>query len=1045
MYKALPRLRLFARVEAMLREHPVLWIAAPPGAGKTTLAASYLAESARPVAWCQLDEGDADPATLFYFLNTALHEIAPQPTAPDPQQLAGQQAAPLAQRYFRDFYARLPQGAVLVLDNVQDFDWDNAGQLLETALNEVPESINVVILSREPLPGRLSRMALHGQIASLGWPDIRFTSDEAQALAELHGLRTPDLERWLALLDGWAAGIAMLRDLWRDTDPDASLALDGHDAVFRYFAGEILDRMPTASQKLLLLLSCLPGLSRGDAERLAGSQAGALLDQLFQKRLFVERSSEGAQTYHFHALFRSFLQQQARQRIEADELRNWLASGGAMLEQQGRLDDAARLYQEAQGHAALAQMLRSRAGEMLAAGRGHSWREWMSALPAELTEADPELWYWHGVSLLDAAPGRARQVLVRAAKAFKQRADDQLHLLALTAIIDSYEQEWSGLEALRIWIDALAVYLPAAGEQLADPVADLRLHTRMVLGLLLVEPESARLAPAAQQAMHALAQVDDAGEKLSAGAILLRYLDWSGAFDLAQWLVSALSRSAEDPSVSAFHRVWWYGRVARWYQQGGQRQEAEDSAGAAKAIVASFNLDPLLFQLLEATHLIAAGELGAARTLLDQIRSALPPARYLDRLEFHLLDTQWHARCGDIAAALQSAREGMALSEQTGLAWPARGRTEALLAALHALDGEREASGYWYREAALHATGHDALLVREGGQLVQAYLCAAAGEDQAAQGHLRAALGAHRLRQGSSLFAEIPLLAASIAELAFRYDIERAHMSAIVVRQNLRPRDRMAPEWPWQVAVRTLGGFELRMHGEVQQASGKAQQRPLLLLKALVGGNHGGSQNARSQKALWTQLWPDGDDPKSALNVTVHRLRKLLKADEMVTVTAGAVYLDDGALWSDIGQLAALCERIAGFARGASGRELDEAALQLLDLYRGSFCDGEEDGWILSTAARWRSRFVSAVAMLGQQLESASRWQAAIALYQRALDSEPLAETLYRGVMRCAAADSDPGTALSAYRRCKQMLSVVASLPPSGETETLAASLGFKV
>lgn len=41
LFEALPRERLFALLDNG-GERPVLWVAAPPGAGKTTLAASYL-------------------------------------------------------------------------------------------------------------------------------------------------------------------------------------------------------------------------------------------------------------------------------------------------------------------------------------------------------------------------------------------------------------------------------------------------------------------------------------------------------------------------------------------------------------------------------------------------------------------------------------------------------------------------------------------------------------------------------------------------------------------------------------------------------------------------------------------------------------------------------------------------------------------------------------------------------------------------------------------------------------------------------------------
>jgi len=59
------RTRLFERLDHA-REHPVIWISAPEGSGKTTLVASCLQTRGLPCLWYQMDEGDADIAHLFY-------------------------------------------------------------------------------------------------------------------------------------------------------------------------------------------------------------------------------------------------------------------------------------------------------------------------------------------------------------------------------------------------------------------------------------------------------------------------------------------------------------------------------------------------------------------------------------------------------------------------------------------------------------------------------------------------------------------------------------------------------------------------------------------------------------------------------------------------------------------------------------------------------------------------------------------------------------------------------------------------------------------
>jgi hypothetical protein len=43
----------------------------PPGAGKSTLVASYIAARRLRALWYHVDEGDRDPATFFYYLGLA--------------------------------------------------------------------------------------------------------------------------------------------------------------------------------------------------------------------------------------------------------------------------------------------------------------------------------------------------------------------------------------------------------------------------------------------------------------------------------------------------------------------------------------------------------------------------------------------------------------------------------------------------------------------------------------------------------------------------------------------------------------------------------------------------------------------------------------------------------------------------------------------------------------------------------------------------------------------------------------------------------------
>jgi ATP/maltotriose-dependent transcriptional regulator MalT len=103
-----PRNRLFVLLDRM-RKQPVIWISGPPGCGKTTLIASYLQTRKIPCLWYQIDEGDADPATFFYYLGQAAKRAAPRkkknPPLLTPEYLQG--ISTFTFRYFEELYSRL--------------------------------------------------------------------------------------------------------------------------------------------------------------------------------------------------------------------------------------------------------------------------------------------------------------------------------------------------------------------------------------------------------------------------------------------------------------------------------------------------------------------------------------------------------------------------------------------------------------------------------------------------------------------------------------------------------------------------------------------------------------------------------------------------------------------------------------------------------------------------------------------------------------------------------------------------------------------------
>ena len=124
LYNVQKRERLFRLLDEH-RTHPIIWIAGLPGAGKSTLVASYVETRKLPGIWFQADQGDADPATFFHYLRTAAADL-PVRRAKDAAALpvftadySGNLPA-FTRRFLREFFALFPSGSLLVVDNFHE-------------------------------------------------------------------------------------------------------------------------------------------------------------------------------------------------------------------------------------------------------------------------------------------------------------------------------------------------------------------------------------------------------------------------------------------------------------------------------------------------------------------------------------------------------------------------------------------------------------------------------------------------------------------------------------------------------------------------------------------------------------------------------------------------------------------------------------------------------------------------------------------------------------------------------------------------------------
>ena len=1043
LYNVLQRERLFARLDAA-RAHPIVWIAGPPGAGKSTLVASYTVARKLPGVWFQTDAGDADPATFFHYLTIAATDIAgaaPKAVAALPR-FGPEYATDLpvfTRRFLRDFFALFPPGSLLVVDNFHEAPADTAWRFAFTeGLRELPAGLNILFISRMPPPPELARLTADQTMTRIEWEELRFTAEEAAAVTADAGLPAPLQQAIHRASEGWAAGIVLMREHLSRAGADAETMLpEGKDAVFAYFTGEIFNRARPANQRTLMLIAPLPSISEADAEAISGdADAPRVLDYLYRRHLFTDRRRAGAEpVYIFHPLFREFLLEEARRRLSPDERREALDRAAGRLVGRGDFDAAVALYRQAQAWPALTGLALHAGALLIAEGRANTLVDWIGALPDEYREREPRLSLYLGVALLYSDPPRAKELLATAFEGFVANGDRRRMLMTAAHAVECHYYEWADFAPLDRWIAVFERHLfDAAALPFNAPYDVMRVYSAFLIALLFRQPEHPRIAEVAAEVERLIAaetalQVP-LNFRLSAASILFNYYNWKTKGDTADELIARVAPWLDDPRASPLQQVWWRVHLAFNHQILGHYAKARKTMDEAEAIAREHGLKSQLFEIYyaEIAPLVGARDVAGAARALEKLRTVLNPARRMDVAYFRFQESTVRGLEGRLDEAERVAAEAITIGRAAGL--PAMQVPHFLVrhAATRLELGDVDAALALYDEAIALSDGVDKRNFGIQRGLVRAHAALRRGDAAVAIAELRPALAAARTHLYQGFLRNAPKVLAPLFALALREDIEREFVSKVIRQREMPPPSAETADWPWPLAIRTLGEFVILRDGVPLESKGKAPKKPLEMLKALIA--HGGRNVDAAM--LTSLLWPDaeGDVAKTSFDTNLYRLRKLLDAEGALALADGKLSLSGSVVWLDT---------------WAFDRALDADPPRYADalpLYRGAFLGLESTApWALPLRDRLQARFIRGVLAQGQGLEDAGDFAAARALYERALEQDNLAEAIYRRLMICQRETGDAAGALTTYRRCRELLSIVLGRKPAAETEAIRATL----
>ena len=424
-------------------------VSAPPGYGKTSIVAAWLASAGPACAWLSLDAGDNDPARLAAYLGAALARVDPDLSAAIARLLESGHPAPLTAAVNEFVAAGAERSAplTLVLDDYHVVYAPAIHDAIALLIAQQPPALHLVVITRQDPPWPLARLRAAGRLTEVRAADLRFRPDEttaffAQSIGDtLTGEAIAAME---AKTEGWIAGLQLAALAVQASAADSATVdhfvqefSGSHRFIVDYLVDEVLRRQPPAVTEFLRNTALLDRFNASLCTAVTGvDDAQAILAYLERTNLFLVPLDAEREWYRYHHLLADVLRADvttAAARAVRQRAAAWLAAHDFRPE-------AVEMLLAAGDFAPARELIIDQVGELMRRGEMITLQRWLDTLPAADFAHDPELLAVRLTALLLSGdiPAAARQLGITGRVASAQPIDQRNgKMLAVLAWLDA--------------------------------------------------------------------------------------------------------------------------------------------------------------------------------------------------------------------------------------------------------------------------------------------------------------------------------------------------------------------------------------------------------------------------------------------------------------------------------------------------------------------------------------------------------------------------------------------------------------------------------
>lgn len=429
----LSRPRLLKRLTDYVSRKLTLLVA-PGGYGKTVLLSDWFKlhrnepSESSVFAWLTLDRNNNNIDLFWTYVVAAFGEQLPELA----QQLADalldkQNDLETQTILFNNILGESQHKIVLVFDDYHTINNPAIDQTISALLEHLPPNAQLVIASRSVPQLPLALLRTRGQLLELNSNDLAFRFDEIDSLVRdlwQVKLAKSDISLLEKRSEGWITGILLMIQIMQQTSDPRWISEAQHNASVlsqisgshpffaTYFYEEVLAPQALELQRFLIHSSLLdtldPELCEALFEHNAASEEGSdssllsmakyphpsyiesLLVEAIRQNLFLQPITAERLQVRFHPLFREMLRFQL-ERHDPSVIANQHRRAAQAYEARGEKGAAVPHALASGDYTWAAQLIETSARDLLLQGELRTVRQWLKALPDEVSQDRPSL------------------------------------------------------------------------------------------------------------------------------------------------------------------------------------------------------------------------------------------------------------------------------------------------------------------------------------------------------------------------------------------------------------------------------------------------------------------------------------------------------------------------------------------------------------------------------------------------------------------------------------------------------------------------------